>query len=149
MKKARTKILNSYNLVLGALLSALGFLSSCQEITGPEPKAEYGVPYATFKVNGKIQSSQTNEPIPNIRVIMRYDTTYSNAQGRYETEAQAFPESQEFSIRFRDVDSTQHGSYATKDTTVKFTNPDFSGSSGNWNGGETSKEFNIKLDPEK
>jgi len=147
MKKARIKILTFYNFVIGALLSALGFLSSCEEVIGPEPRAEYGAPYATFKVNGKIQSSQTDEPLPNIRVVMHYDTVYSNGQGIYETETQAFPDEQEFSIRFQDIDSTQNGSYATADTVVKFTNPDFTGNSGDWNAGETSKEFNIKLDP--
>lgn len=38
MKKVSNKFMNAYNLILGALLTAIGFLSSCQEIPVQNPK---------------------------------------------------------------------------------------------------------------
>ena len=144
MKKVIRRILKSYNLILASMLTVLGFSVSC------EMKAEYGVPSAKFIVNGNVQSSLDNTPVKNIRVIMQGDTTLTDDSGNFVVmDKYGFPTSQIFDIKFLDIDSTENGSFENKDTTVSFVNPKFTKGNGHWYEGETSKELNIKLKPEK
>ena len=136
-------ILKKYGTILGVLLAFLGFtLSSCKKMYG-SPSVEYGTPSATFIVNGKVESSGTNQPIQNIRVIMQGDTTMTDAAGSYQIiDAHENPSRQKFPIQFQDIDGNLQGEYNNLDTVVEFKNPQFTN-------GETSKEFDIKLKPKK
>ncbi len=145
MKKAKNKFYKTSNAIILGLLALLGFASSCEK--WPNTKAEYGTPSAKFIVNGKVNSKETNSPIKNIRVIMNRDTSYTDSEGHYQVnEINGFPNNQTFQINFQDIDSTINGDYNDLDTIVEFTNPQFVNGDGNWYAGETSKEFNVKLD---
>ena len=135
--------LKSYSTILGILLTFLGFAqSSCAKLYG-SPSVEYGTPSATFIVNGKVESSVTNNPIQNIRVIMQGDTTMTDAAGSYQIiDAHENPSRQKFPIRFQDIDGNLQGEYSNLDTVVEFKDPQFTN-------GETSKEFDIQLKPKK
>lgn len=141
----KNKYLKSYNKFLSYLLSLLGFgiafSNGCAMYGTP---AEYGTPNATFKVNGQVTDEQSI-PIPKIRVVLQFDTTYTDIQGKYLVKTVSFPESQTFKIEFDDVDGTQNYQYEGLDTSAIFSNPKFTGGSGNWNYGETSAELNIQL----
>jgi len=119
-------------------------LTSCDKST---PRVEYGTPHATFKVHGVV-SSETNVKIPKIRIVMREDTTFTDANGNYEVEINDFPGDQNFAMEFKDVDGSENGAYQPKDTTASFINPQYiDGDS--WYAGETSIEVNVNLKAEQ
>lgn len=143
----RISLCKKFNALISFLLSILGFgavcsLSSCEYGT---PAAEYGTPYATFKVNGSVKSDMTSNVLPSIRVVMGYDTTFTDEAGNYQVENQDFPDDQIFLVEFQDIDGDLNGEYQPLDTIVNFIDPEFSGGSGGWDNGETDKEINVKL----
>lgn len=140
----KPKLLKSYNKILAFILSILGVGGTTFSCAMYGIPAEYGTPYANFKVNGTITNSR-NETIPGIKVKMPYNSTYSNTNGKYEIDTHDFPTNQTFQIKFIDVDGAENGEFETLDTTVVFENPKFVNGDGDWFQGDTSKEFNIKL----
>lgn len=143
----KTSIFKRFNGLISFLLSILGFgaacsLSSCEYGT---PAVEYGTPYATFKVKGNVQSEMTSDSIPNIRVVMGYDTTFTDESGNYQISNTDFPDDQTFLVEYKDIDGETNGDYQPLDTIVEFVDPEFSGGTGNWDSGETEKEVNVKL----
>lgn len=147
MKKV---ILKKYNKLISIFLSMLGIggtisFTSCENIT---PAAEYGTPHATFKIYGKVASKQ-GVKIPQIKVVMYYDSSYTDEHGNYQVQVSAFPSSQDFILKFEDVDGEVNGAYETKDTLISFVNPQFENGSDSWYAGETSKELDIEMTEEK
>ena len=143
----KEKILKGYSRLLSFILSILGLgttFNAC-DINAP---VEYGMPHATYKVNGKV-TNEMNKKIPGIRVIMEYDTVITNDEGKYEFIRSDFPGSQDFHISFEDIDSIDNGLYEKMDTVVSFVDPEFKNGDNNWYSGETSKEFNVQLKKEE
>jgi putative lipoprotein (rSAM/lipoprotein system) len=120
----------------------MGFASACI----PEP-VEYGMPHALFKVNGTVQSNETESFIPGIKVIMGYDTTGTNANGYFEVGQIEFPEDKTFIVKFVDVDGNSEEYLKNIDTVITFTNPVYTNGDGNWYKGETVKTIEIKMRP--
>jgi putative lipoprotein (rSAM/lipoprotein system) len=152
MKKIKMGLIKRYNSLIGFLLAALGFgsisLTGCDSPVDPDPVAGYGVPYAIFKVKGKVTSETVG--IPNIKVKMGsdsffFDSTYTDANGEYEISQGTFPSDQAFDMSFEDIDGAQNGSFQALDTIVEFVDPKFTGGSGNWDSGETETIFNVEL----
>ena len=139
------RLLINYNKLLKYLLAILGIGGACT-FSGClyGSPVEYGSPHATYKVTGKVTSEQ-NIKIPNIQVIMEYDTSYTDNDGNYFVWAEEFPGDQDFNIKFIDVDGEANGIFQPKDTTVNFINPEFIDGDGAWYNGETSKEMNVRL----
>jgi len=146
MKKAKLKLFRTYSSIIVAVIALLGFSSSCEKL---RPKAMYGTPTAKYIVNGKVTSSSSNQEIENIKVKMQWDSTKTDQEGNYRIETGAFPNGDIFNIEFIDTDSTDNGEYQNLDTIVEFKDPHFTGGDGDWDAGETSKEFNIQLNPKK
>jgi putative lipoprotein (rSAM/lipoprotein system) len=145
MKKAEIRFFKTYNAILGLLLAFFGFAVSCSK-----PMAEYGTPSARFIVNGKVESSETNNPIRNIQVSMEGYSTLTDSTGHYRfVIANGFPGSRTFPVNFLDTDGPPNGEFTTLDTTVVFKDPHFINGDGHWYYGETTKEFDIKLNPKK
>lgn len=120
MKSALEK---SWKWLLGALMSILGF-SGCEEIG--IIRCEYGQPHADFKLIGDVKDSK-GKGIEGIRVVFRpveneeetweNDTLYTDAKGHFERERlkHDWPDNaQKASIKFEDVDGSEHGSFKTK-----------------------------------
>ncbi|MGE4289988.1 MAG: radical SAM-associated putative lipoprotein [Salinivirgaceae bacterium] len=146
MKRFERKFLSTYNLILTALLSMLGF-SNCTIV---EPKDEYGSPSATFKVNGKVTDLLTNRAIQDIKVLMQGDSTQTDSEGRFSLSQVSFPADQSFVIQFKDIDGAANGGqFQPKDTLVEFKDPQFTNGDGSWYQGETSLELNLNLEPEE
>lgn len=146
MNRLKTSLFRKSNAVIRLLLSVLGFgavysLNSCED----NGAAEYGTPTATFKVMGTVKSEQTSNPVSNIRVVMGYDTTFTDESGNYQVSNVDFPDDQTFLLEFKDIDGETNGAYQPLDTMVEFTDPEFSGGSGAWDSGETEKEVNVNL----
>lgn len=147
MRKVKFNLLIKYNKLITMLLSIMGFSTACEVIGGA--RVEYGTPHATFLVKGNISSASSNKPIPQIKVIMGYDTTYTDNEGNYMAKMVDFPTDQSYIIELFDVDGTQHGEFADTNATIDFIDPEFSGGDGNWNSGQTEKELDIKMKPKK
>ena len=140
MKKVKIKFFKTSNAIIFGLLALLGFTTSC------EKKVEYGTPSAKFIVNGKVISSDSNEAINNIRVVMRGDTTKTDNEGKYQVvDKYGFPSDQTYDIQFQDIDGATNGDYQNLDTIIEFKNPQFINGDGNWYSGETSKELDIEF----
>jgi putative lipoprotein (rSAM/lipoprotein system) len=142
----KRKILIKSNILISFFLTLLGFggacmLGGCEYGTG---WAEYGTPTATFIVKGNV-SSEDNNKIPNIKVVMEYDTVYTNADGTYQVSTGNFPEDQNILVEFTDVDGSENGQFQSTDTVVSFIDPKFINGDGSWFAGEATKELNIKL----
>ncbi len=120
------------NRIISFLLCLLGFSAACTEIACEygSPAAEYGTPYATFVAKGAVVNDVSEQPIPGIRVIMEYDTSYTGENGNYEVKTDAFPANQSFLIEFADVDGEQNGNLEPTDTTATFTHPQFTDGDG-------------------
>ncbi len=132
-----------HNRFISILLSLLGFSSSC--IIGP---MMYGMPEATFVVKGNVKSESGSGNIPGIRVILRNDTSATDASGNYRFEISDFPEDQRYSLLFRDIDSIVNREYSDLDTVAEFKDPVFTGKSGDWYAGKAEITVDVKL-PDK
>lgn len=144
MKKVKTSFFKSYNTILAFLLSILGFGNySCDDLGSPV--AEYGTPHALFKVKGNVKSEAASTPIPKIKVVMGQDTVVTDKFGNYQVENMEFPQDHTFLVKFEDVDGTANGEYQSRDTTIEFRDPEFTGGTDSWYRGETTKELNITL----
>jgi len=140
----KIKILKTYNVLIAGLLAILGFTTACDSID------EYGTPSAKFIVNGKVKSSETDQPIMNVRVTMQGDTAYTDVNGAYQVvDKWGFPKDQTYDLEFVDIDGEANGEFSDLDTIVEFKDPIFINGDGEWYSGETSKEFDVKLTPKK
>lgn len=146
----KLKLIQTHNVLIAFLLSILGFGTACEIIF---PKAEYGVPHAKFKVFGKV-TSENGSNIPAIKVVMvsldsnhSSDSCLTDSYGNYEVIDIDFPNDKNYLLKFEDIDGIVLGSYKSKDTIVKFIDPQFENGD-RWYEGEASKEMNIKLNKE-
>ena len=146
MKKTNKTLIKYCNVLIAGILTLLGFTTSCENT---EP-VEYGTPHAKFILNGKIENANTNKAIENIQVVMEYDTSYSDSEGNYRLEIEAFPdENQILDLSVKDVDGEKNGTYQDLDTIAKFKDAEFIKGDGDWYKGETTKKMDIKLTPKK
>lgn len=118
------------NKLIWMLLALLGFSAGCEE----DSTVEYGCPYATFSVKGKV-TNETGAPIPEIRVTLdRYHDQFTDTDGRFAFVNHDIPFVPE-TLRAEDVDGPENGSYRSAEVPVTFVrNPAVP--SGNWYGGD-------------
>jgi putative lipoprotein (rSAM/lipoprotein system) len=157
MATFKLKFLKSTNSLIFLLISILGFSLSCKK----EDQARmYGSPHADYIIKGKIVSVADNQPIPDIIIEMRAvktegqerntyltGTGFSNGYGDFQLMDVGGSDSYE--LKFTDTDGALNGQYETLDTTIVFQDPKFTGGDGQWYGGYTEKEVNIKLKPKQ
>ena len=148
MKKIDTGILRMYSILLAGLLFIVGIATSCDTKKYGSPIAEYGAPFAKFKIKGNVKSDSTNENIANIKVLTAKDSTFSDSTGNYQLEVESYPAGQTFVVHFVDIDGSLNGAFHTKDTVATFTDPQYIDGDGNLYEGETSTQLNVKLKPE-
>lgn len=132
--------IKKYNRLLYVLMGLLGFSVACTKV---QP-AEYGTPSADFIINGVIEN-QASQPIPNIKVVARWDSTYTAVDGKFSLKNKVFPTDQSFLVKLSDIDGVANGNYQNKDTTIAFTNNTFTNGDGHWYRGKVEKSVVIKL----
>ena len=132
-------LVKQYNRLLFLIIGLLGYAACTRESPN-----EYGTPSADFIINGVVEN-QANQPIPNIKVVVRYDSTYTAVDGKFTIINRTFPQDQNFITRLRDIDGAANGSYQDKDTTISFTNNTYTNGDGHWYNGKVSKSVVIKL----
>lgn len=133
------------------MLLLLGF-PSCGVIGG-ESVEEYGMPYVTYKLKGKVVNEEET-PVRGIQLIVREadriygipgDTLYSDAAGEFFCEKTVFPKSN-LKVIYKDL-REQSTVYKTDSVEVNMENTPVR--SGRWYSGEFSKEITIKLEEKK
>lgn len=119
--------------MFGKLLGLLGFTAigtSCEEMM----RVEYGSPYATFEISGKLVDKETKEPVSGIVIVYGKEYSYIDEDGndmsRFYGEGSHVADYSDFWLRGRtdvpddpakvifkltDYDSAANGHY--KDTT--------------------------------
>lgn len=146
----KRKLLEKHNRILSFLLALTGIgaactFGGCEYGVGPITP-EYGVPAATFKIEGKV-TSDAGSKIPGIRVIMQNDTSLTDPEGIFQVQTDDFPGDKNFNVKFDDTDGELNGAFQSLDTIVSFVNPVFINPDEHWYAGETTKELNVKLKP--
>lgn len=121
-----------------------------------EIAAEYGVPHATYQINGTVTDSDGN-PIPGIEVLARLwnpengpeDDVYlptgvTDAQGRFALEEQAWPGHTAVSIECKDVDGEANGGLFESASGEASLTQQAEGD-GKWNDGTFGATLDIRL----
>ena len=143
MKKIQIKWLKTYNVIICAVLGALGLTVLSCGVT-------YGTPSADFIIQGKVTDSQNNQPVKDIQVTVSWLEVSTDAEGKYKVVINDdFPESKIFPIHFKDIDGDLNGAYVDLDTIVEFKAPKFTDGDKHWYKGKTTKEFNVQLNPKE
>ncbi len=152
-----------YNMLLGALLGALGF-SSC-DIFGPIMRVEYGQPNANYKLIGTV-TDEAGKPVKGIQVTFHpelvntseevnawnTDTLYSDASGKFSKDVLKYdwPDLDNAVVKFRDIDGPDNGgSFKPKDVPVSALKVDQTRKGeGNWNQGDFTITADATLEKE-
>ena len=128
----KAKIRHIYEIIAGAILSLFGF-SGCEGIEDIiYPKAEYGMPHATFAIKGTVKAEDTGNPVQGIKVKFRQhvdgmedangnprytEIEFSSDQdGKVETSFVEWPDADNIEFTFEDVDGAENGGWFAPDT---------------------------------
>ena len=142
IQRLTRNLIKKYISLLYVLIGLLGFSVACSK-DQYQPVA-YGTPSADFIINGVVEN-QASQPIPNIKVVTRWDSTYTAVDGKFSLKNKLFPADQSFPIKLSDIDGAANGSYQNKDTTIVFTNNTYTNGDGHWYSGKVEKSVIIKL----
>lgn len=143
--------------ILARILSLLGFsamFTACDEISYSKP--EYGVPYADYKVSGKVTDTEGN-PIKGIRIAIHLpedkpllkDTVYSDSEGKYlllrDQGEYPFLKGR-MMVKAEDIDGMVNGGiFGTKEIFLDIASFDFEGEKGSWYDGALTKTVDIVM----
>lgn len=126
------------------LLCLIGFGSSVACSPGMVAD-EYGSPYASFEVKGKVTDQQGN-PIPGIQVTcdaMYIQPVYTESDGSYALHGDGFPR-EKIQVSFEDVDGEENGGlFAARSVSVETVH--VKEGDGNWDFGVYEAEANAEL----
>ncbi|MBN2444417.1 MAG: radical SAM-associated putative lipoprotein [Spirochaetales bacterium] len=120
---------------------------------------EYGMPYATFTVSGKVTSADPGTPIPGIKVSATGDNGFLETEENYTDESGDYSilfstlgaVTMDVTMHFEDIDGTLNGSYTDEDVLVHITESDFIDTTpdNDWDDGEGTATLDVDLDPIK
>lgn len=93
--------------------SFTGAMFVFQACYGPPPSADN-----TVYISGKVKSSETSQPIQGIRVSLNNDqqSDFTKSDGGFNFQADS---DKNYSIKFKDIDSTLNGFYKDKEISLK------------------------------
>ena len=126
------------------LLCLIGFGSSVACSPGMMTE-EYGSPYASYEVKGKV-TDQQGEPIPGIQVTcdaMYIEPVYTESDGSYALNGDGFPQ-EKIQVSFEDVDGEENGGLFAARSVSSETHQVQDGE-GNWDFGVYEAEVNAEL----
>lgn len=122
------------NKLILMILSLLGLATACSE---EENSCEYGTPYVTFSVKGKVTDTD-GAPVPGIRVAVSEDAyapaTTTGADGAFAFDKTPFYMGHPEKLIFTDIDGAANGEFGSKTLDVAFEKSDSKPES-NWNTG--------------
>ncbi|WP_163629018.1 radical SAM-associated putative lipoprotein [Paludibacter sp. 221] len=136
-------LIKTFDKIVLLILSITGFFWGCDIIS--IGGAEYGTPYADFKLKGTVVNKDTKKPIQNIRVVSHRDTVYTNKSGKYELNHKE--EGRTLYVKFEDIDGEDNdGYYLEKEIECTFTQEDKVEKGSGWYEGKYQKEQHIELE---
>lgn len=152
MRRIHLHLLKKVNYVLAGLLVILGFSCTDDDI---QP-AEYGSPYASFQIKGKVVDTKHN-PVPGIQIRVNQDdksvysfgwlhtdTLRTDANGEFIWKKTDFP-IMRYRLISEDIDEEMNGGLFASDTTrVTFEREELTGGE-RWFDGSASKDLTITL----
>lgn len=114
------------NRLIWLLLSLLG-LATTVACDG-ESQTEYGTPYATFSVKGKVTDTN-GKGIPGIQISATegYSTTavYSDSEGLFDCRWDAWPSvPYATALCFKDIDGAENGEFDSREVSAVFNEQD-------------------------
>lgn len=131
------------NKLIWMLLALLGFSAGCEEET-----EEYGCPYATYSVKGKVTDEAEN-PIPGIRVTLdRYHDQLTDSDGRFAFVNLQATLSSDARLCAEDVDGPENGSYRSAEVPVNFVRNPAVPSGGWYEGDYTADDVTVTMQEE-
>ena len=115
--------------------------------------AKYGMPMASYVINGKVTNKTTSKPIPNIRIIRQInenyaDTLYTDIDGKYVWGYNyLLNQANIVHLKVEDIDGEENGGdFASKEINIKITYADKENMEKcKQNGGKFVKTQNIEL----
>lgn len=132
-----------------SILGLLGFSAACSKGGGDK----YGMPTATYKVKGKVVSSETQNEIEGIEAVLECqgvkNMALTDSEGGFVLVAEVFPRNGDtVFVQFSDIDAVQNGGrFQGKKMQIVFENSNFSGGDGEWYLGAAEKNLGeIKLE---
>lgn len=190
MKKINRACIKGTNWALAGLIALLG-ISSCSDDFEPEKKkdiinngnggngedddddivCEYGTPYATFVVSGKVTDTD-GKGLEGIRIVvpgvdhhqkatagfipgspviteMPRDTFYTETNGTFNYPYNGFPTNDSINIRLKFEDVSDNPQFETDSTKVTFFSSELKNGDNKWYSGRTEKEMQIALKNKK
>ncbi len=147
MKRIKEFFCKKYSIAVAAVLGIFGFsFHSC---------VEYGCPYASFSISGRVTAAESGEAIEGIQVIRegRYsyenDTVYTDVNGMYHISG-GYDFVDSMNVAFIDIDGLENGGeFSSKTELIRFQSGDFKGGDGDWDHGKAIKELNVNLELKK
>ena len=146
MKKIYRPLIKGTNWVLAGLLSLLGF-SNCKKIP-----YEYGVPWGSYAIQGKVTDKATDEPIQGIEVRLVYPPHLSfppsenvtDNNGDFKLPDVVFVDS--IPLIATDIDGEKNGLYRADTIYVDYGNAKHIGGGDGWFQGELVATADFKLE---
>jgi putative lipoprotein (rSAM/lipoprotein system) len=153
-KKTHKKLLKLWGMILAFFLGISGQFTCLYGVI-----VEYGMPYAKFTINGKVQVINTGQAIPGILVSFQetseinYATqSYTDGNGDYTIwfESTGAVDA-DLTLVFEDVDEAANGSYADKEVIVSITPDNYVDTTpgDDWDDGEGTRTVDVELSPVK
>lgn len=158
MKKFNNSIFKITNWLLTGFLTLLGFACSDENREDGGTVEEYGTPYATYEIKGKV-INENESPIPNIEIQSESRMGYSdtsiykpitpdseknvktNQDGNFTAQYGAFPTD---TIRIIAIDGSSNNSFLNDTIKIGLKNEDYTGGN-KWYKGAVKKDITIKM----
>lgn len=163
MKKKREQWLRMSNRALSGMLALLGFVSCTNDTNGDDPNGggmlEYGSPYATFEVKGKVIDKKNRTGIPKIEVQMGMeretpegkkfhpfsDPVLTDDKGEF-TITDGGGGAIDYEILAKDIDGEANGVFENEMKDISFKDVKFEGGKGWYRGKATLKDVTIEME---
>ncbi len=145
-----------YSRLVIVSVSFIGLLTGC-EIIGGGFVAMYGMPIASYKINGNIVDATSKQAIPNIQIStlmlqgtdtesgFSLDTIYSDINGKFVIEWKEVSIDLTFVLKTKDIDGQENGLYLEQEISIPFSESDLSGGDGSWDQGSAEKSITIEI----
>lgn len=165
IKNSHKGLLRLWSLIVSGVLGLTSIFTgintiSCNGITleyGVPWACEYGVPYAEYRLHGKIKDASSDIGIQGISIqisekyLPNIVSTDSDQSGDYEINFNVQDVNGEIKIRLQDIDDSINGTFINKDITVDISESDLSrdcDTDSNWCIGKAVKNLDATMDSE-
>lgn len=155
MKKIYRPFLKGTNWALAGLLSLLGFGSCAKDTDDRDLILEYGVPYTTYKISGKVLNQQ-GHPVQGIQIeglpnqpVGNIEKGLSTSAGDYTTTLQGASGEKQLRLVVSDTDVQAHGAYQRDTIDITINPNDIQEPGQGWHQGTVTKTVNLVVKEQK